>query len=59
MKQEFYLGMPYVDLALVAFAIFVGVFLAALLWLFSRRRAELDTLAALPLEDHAPRETTP
>lgn len=51
MKQAFYENMPYVDLALLAFAIFAIIFAVAMVRIATRRKAELDELAALPLND--------
>jgi len=50
-KQDFYLGMPYVGAALFAFFVFASVFAVALLRAISKPAAELDPLQRLPFEE--------
>lgn len=50
MKQQFYAGMPWVDLALFGFLVFVAIFAIAL-WRNLRQPRQLtEHLAHLPLQ---------
>ncbi len=51
MKQDFYLGMPYVGAALFAFFVFASVFVVAFFRAVSKRRAEVTELESLPFTD--------
>jgi len=50
-KQDFYLGMPYVGAALFAFFVFASVFAIAFIKALSTDKNELDPLQQLPLDD--------
>lgn len=54
MKQQFYAGMPWVDLAMFAFVVFGLIFVVAFWRAWRKPKNELDALAALPL---SPEET--
>ena len=50
MKQQFYQGMAYTDLALYALLLFVTFFVGVLVYvLLVRRRSDFDAAASLPL----------
>lgn len=51
MKQDFYLGMPYVGAALFAFFVCASVFAIAFIKALSADKNELDPLQQLPLDD--------
>ncbi len=56
MKQEFYQGMPYVELAITAMLVFLGLFIAAIVRVRRTPNDRIDTLAHLPLNDADERE---
>jgi hypothetical protein len=50
-KQEFYLGTPYVGAALLAFFVCATVFVIAFFRAVAARRDQLDPLQNLPFDD--------
>jgi hypothetical protein len=50
-KQDFYLGMPYVGAALMAFFVFASVFVVALFHALRTSTGALDPLQRLPLDE--------
>jgi hypothetical protein len=50
-KQDFYMGMPYVGAALFAFFVCASVFAVALIKAISAEKTALDPLQQLPLDD--------
>ena len=54
MFAQFYSGMRWADLPLCALFIFLTTFVAAVVGVTLLKKAELEPLARLPLDDQAP-----
>ncbi len=59
MKQEFYVGMPYVGLAITAMLVFFSLFIAAVVRVRRTPVERIDSLANLPLNDANETKVTP